>query len=132
MTTAAQVLPAALAQRVTSMPGLHLLVLYGSRARGQARPESDWDFGYEADAGFDADGLLALLAEGLNADRIDLVDLDRVGALLRHRVAQDGRVVFERTPGRFERFWLDAVHAWCELEPVLTPLYAGVLEALPS
>lgn len=105
-----------------------MLVLHGSRARNEAHAQSDWDFAYEADAAFDADALLAALADALQVDRIDLADLDRAGALLRHRVARDGVVVFERTPGRFDRFWLNAVDTWCDLAPVLEPLYARVLE----
>ena len=75
--------------------------------------------------------LLAVLADSLRADRIDLVDLNRAGALLRHRVARDGVVLFERAPGRFDRFWLNAVDTWCDLAPILEPLYARVLETLP-
>ncbi|MEZ5318846.1 MAG: nucleotidyltransferase domain-containing protein [Vicinamibacterales bacterium] len=121
----------ALARVGADSPGLRLFVLHGSRGRGDERPDSDWDFGYEADAGFDPDALLAGLADLLKADRIDLVDLDRAGALLRHRVASDGRVLFEHTPGLFQRFRLDAIVTWCDLQPVLDPLYARVLEALP-
>ncbi len=113
-------------------PGLRLLLLYGSRARNEAHGLSDWDFAYEADPGFDADAMLAAVADSIKADRIDLVDLDRAGALLRHRVARDGVVLFEQTPGRFDRFWLNAVHTWCDLAPILEPLYAGVLETPPG
>jgi predicted nucleotidyltransferase len=111
--------------------GLNLLVLYGSRARGDAHNRSDWDFAYEADADFDPDALLATLAEHLRADRIDLVDLSRAGALLRYRVARDGVVIYERHARRFERFWLTAVDTWCDLSPVLTPTYEHILESLP-
>ncbi|MCR4375326.1 MAG: nucleotidyltransferase domain-containing protein [Acidobacteria bacterium] len=115
-----------------AVPGLRLLVLHGSRARGTAHARSDWDFAYEAERTFDADQLLAGLADLLKVDRIDMVDLDRAGALLRHRVAADGVVLFEREPGAFQRFWLDAVHTWCDLAPVLEPLYKRTLESLPS
>ncbi|HSF42194.1 MAG TPA: nucleotidyltransferase domain-containing protein, partial [Thermoanaerobaculia bacterium] len=40
-------------------PGLHLLILFGSRARGDDHLGSDWDFGYLAGADFDPDDLLA-------------------------------------------------------------------------
>jgi predicted nucleotidyltransferase len=113
-------------------PGLRLLVLYGSRARGDAHERSDWDFAYQADATFDPDDLLAALADRLRIDRIDLVDLDRAGALLRYHVARDGLVVFEREARGFERFWLDAVDTWCDLAPVLEPAYARLLDALPQ
>ncbi len=122
----------ALTRVASAAPGLRLLLLHGSRARNQAHAHSDWDFAYEADAAFDADALLAALGEVLHADRIDLVDLDRAGALLRHRVARDAVVLFERTPGRFDRFWLNAVDTWCDLAPVLEPLYARVLERPPG
>lgn len=111
-------------------PGLSLLTLHGSRARGGAHARSDWDLAFQAEASVDPDALLAWLAERLKADRVDLVDLDRANALLRYRVARDGVVLFERQAGLFQRFWLDAVDTWCDLAPVLEPLYAGVLETL--
>jgi predicted nucleotidyltransferase len=122
---------AALTRVAAAAPGLQMLLLHGSRARNEAHAHSDWDFAYEADPAFDADALLAAFADALHADRIDLVDLDRAGALVRHRVARDRVVLFERTPGRFDRFWLNAVDTWCDLAPILEPLYARVLETLP-
>jgi predicted nucleotidyltransferase len=116
-------------QIASGADGLRLLVLYGSRARGEAHALSDWDFAYLADSGFDPDTLLAAVAEALGADRVDLVDLERAGALLRYRVARDGVVIAERRPGTFERFWLDAVDTWCDLAPVLLPAYEHVLES---
>ena len=125
-------LEARLAAVASACPGLDLLVLHGSRARGDAHERSDWDFAYLAGADFDVDGLLARLVETLVADRVDLVDLDRAGALLRFRVARDGVVLFERQQGCFERFWLDAVDTWCDLAPVLEPAYERVLKGLPG
>jgi predicted nucleotidyltransferase len=124
-------LRADLSRIAVSVSGLNLLVLHGSRARGDAHRRSDWDFAYEGDASLDVDGLLAALADRLKVDRIDLVDLDRAGALLRHRVARDGVLVVERAPGLFVRFRLKAIATWCDLAPVLEPLYERVLEALP-
>jgi hypothetical protein len=46
-------------------------------------------------------------------------------------VARDGVLLFEDQPGRFDRFRLDAIHTWCDLAPVLEPLYARVLDSLP-
>jgi predicted nucleotidyltransferase len=111
-------------------PGLQLLVLHGSRARGDAHSGSDWDLAYRATPAFDPDALLARLADALKADRIDLVDLDRAGALLRFRVARDGVVAFEREGGEFRRFWFAAVDTWCDLAPVLEPAYEAVLDRI--
>lgn len=113
-----------------TVPGLRLLVLHGSRARGDAHAGSDWDFAYRATAGFDPDALLARLADHLKADRIDLADVDRAGALLRFRVARDGVVIFEDKVGEFERFWLTAVDTWCDMAPVLEPAYERVLDRI--
>lgn len=119
-----------IATGVRRVPHLRLLVLYGSRARGSAHPRSDWDFAYLGGAGFDPDALLALLVDLTRHERIDAVDLDRAGALIRHRIARDGLLLFEAESGLFERFRLAAIHAWCDLEPVLTPLYERTLEGL--
>jgi len=113
-----------------SARGLTLFVLHGSRAREDAHERSDWDFAYESDPGFDPDALLADLADALKVDRIDLVDLRRAGALVRHRVARDGVALLEREPGRFNEFRLDAIRTWCDLAPVLEPLYERVLRSL--
>ena len=68
---------AAGAARATA--GLDLLILFGSRARGDARPGADWDFGYLADEAADVPALLAALVEALEDDHVDLVDLRRAG-----------------------------------------------------
>lgn len=121
---------AEVAQLAARTRGLSLLVLHGSRGRGDAHERSDWDFAYQGEASFDPDVLLAELATLLRADRIDLVDLERAGALLRHRVARDGVCLFERRQRAFERFQVEAVTTWCDLAPVLEPEYARVLERL--
>lgn len=111
-------------------PGLHLLVLFGSRARDDARAESDWDLGYLAAAGFDPDALLLDLVTRLGTDRVDLVDLARAGGQLRFRAAAEGRVLHEDQPSRFETFWLQAVHFWCDAGPLIRDGYAQVLARL--
>ncbi len=123
-------LPAPLLATVSRMPGLRLLVLHGSRASGRAHARSDWDFAYLADPGFDADGLQALLVEGLGDDQVDLADLGRAGALLRHRVASSGALVHEHARGEFQAFQLDAARVWCDMAPVLEPAYERVLGAV--
>jgi len=123
------VLPPAVVAGIAQQPGLRLLVLHGSRARGDAHAQSDWDFAYSAEQGFDVDGLLALLVESLGADRVDLADLDRAGALLRHRVASDGVALYEEAPGNFQTFQIEAARIWCDLAPVLEPAYARVLDS---
>lgn len=107
--------------------GLRLLVLHGSRARGTAHGLSDWDFAYLADSDFDPDALLGRLSEELASDSIDLADLSRASGLLRFKAASDGFLLFEREPGLFDRFRLDAITAWCDMEPILSRAYEAQL-----
>lgn len=121
---------ARLGELASRLPGLELLLLFGSRARGAAAGSSDWDFGYLAATALDADWLLALLVEATGSDRVDLVDLQRASGLLRHRAAVDGRVVFEARPGLADDFRLNAARFWCDAGPVLGRAYEHVLAEL--
>jgi hypothetical protein len=110
-------------------PHLNLLVLYGSRARGDNGPRSDWDFGYLADERFDPDAFRGALVRALQSDDVDLVDLGRASAQLRYRAAGEGVTVIGR-PGAFEAFWLNAVSYWLDMQDVIRAEYEGVLGRL--
>lgn len=109
-------------------PGIVLLVLFGSRARGEARHDSDWDFAYESAGDVDRLALMASLAEVLKCDDVDVVDLRRASGLLRFRVAREGLLVFEAAPGIFDRFRFAAARFWFDAEPVLLRGYDAILE----
>lgn len=110
--------------------GLALLVLHGSRARGDAHAGSDWDFAYLAKPDFDAALLAADLVVALGTDHVDLANLASAGGLIRYRVARDGIVIFESEPEQFSRFWFNAVSFWCDAEPVLRAGYKSILDEL--
>jgi hypothetical protein len=113
-------------------PQLQLLLLHGSRARGDAHELSDWDFAYLADANheFDELGLRAALVRALATDKVDLMDLGRAGGLVRYRAARDGRLIIERQPGNFERFSVAAIGFWLDAQGPIRAGYAAVLESL--
>jgi predicted nucleotidyltransferase len=111
-------------------PELALLVLHGSRARDDAHPRSDWDFAYHADSSLDEFALRARLADCLRTNEIDLLNLDRAGGLVRYRAARDGQLLFERRPGEFERFRLEAIRFWLDAAPAIRAGYANVLESV--
>jgi predicted nucleotidyltransferase len=111
-------------------PGLDLLLLFGSRARGDDHPGSDWDFAYLAGFGFDPDAFLARLVLLLDTDRIDLVDLRRANGLLRYRAAAEGRLLLASRPEIFDRFWFEAVSFWWDMEPVFKDGYEAILQGL--
>ena len=120
-----------LAAIARSTAGLDLLIVFGSRARGDARPGSDWDIGYLANETADVPGLLATLVETLDDDRVDLVDLRSAGGLLRYRAAREGRLAYEAAADLFDRYRLDAVRFWCDNAPLFERGYDDVLESLP-
>ncbi|AFY85311.1 type VII toxin-antitoxin system MntA family adenylyltransferase antitoxin [Oscillatoria acuminata] len=98
------------------IPELKLLILFGSRARGDFQAQSDWDFAVLSDEKLNENSLknnfhLTLetsnfLSEllGISSDKLDIVQLNRAGALISHFVARDGKLVYERETGEFERF----------------------------
>ena len=114
----------------TARSDLQLLVLFGSRARGDAAAGSDWDFGYLGAPETDRAALSAALMAVLGTDRVDVADLERATALLRFRAARDGVAVFEHSPGRFLRFQEEATIMWCDMEAVLQRAYGRVFDDL--
>jgi predicted nucleotidyltransferase len=125
--------PDELARRLSGLPSARtvtLAVLHGSRARGDARPESDWDVGVLTDGPADLAALTADGAAVVGTDAVDVVDLRRASALLRFRAARDGIALIERPPGAFEAFQLDAVEFWCDARPVIRAAQDDVLAEL--
>jgi predicted nucleotidyltransferase len=111
-------------------PQLKLLVLHGSRARGQAHERSDWDFAYLAEDGLDLPGLILELGRLTDSDHVDVADLSRSSGLLRHRVASDGKLLFERSPREFERFVIESTRFWLDVAPVVRESQEAVLRGL--
>ena len=108
---------------VAERHGLGLLVLHGSRARGEERASSDWDFAYAGGARVDRLALLADLSATLGTDAVDVADFDRAGGLLRFRVARDGVLIAEDRAGAWQEARLRATAFWCDAEPVLRRAY---------
>lgn len=113
--------------------GVDLFVLFGSRARGEARSDSDWDFAYTLigdGEGSDPDQMQAELVGALGSDRIDLVDLNRGSALLRFRVAAEGVPLYQAAPSAFQDFQIEVALFWRDMGPVLEASYRDVLARL--
>ena len=116
-------------QRVAQRhPQVRLLVLLGSRARGDEHSASDWDLGVLADAGLDLPRLSSDVVLALGTEDVDVVDLATASAVLRRDAAAHGRPVFEREPGAFLDFSVEAALFWCDIEPVVREAHAAVLE----
>jgi predicted nucleotidyltransferase len=107
---------------------LELVVLYGSRARGYARPDSDSDVGVMRRAGLvPAERILDLavkIGEATGLPGIDLVDLRRAPPLLKHSAGTHGRALYEDEPGRFNLFKVYAWKLWLDDQQTLRKLDA--------
>ena len=108
-------------------PYLTMLVLFGSRARGDADASSDWDFAFLCDeeqrqqyekGGWDAYRLWEILqrAYDLLDDQIDVVEIKDCSELMAHCIAKDGQVLYEQKPGLFESFRKKALISDAELK----------------
>ena len=108
----------AMAERLADLgqvePALEVVVLFGSTAKGRARPRSDVDIAVRGDGPADLDALYLILAPRVGTDRLDLVDLRRAGPLLAFEVARHGRLLFERAPGAFRSFQALASRRYCD------------------
>jgi predicted nucleotidyltransferase len=111
-------------------PGLSLLILHGSRGRGDYHERSDWDFAYLGDDDLDELQLRSDLTNVLRTDNIDLAGLDGAGGLLRFLAARNGILVFERTRGNFEDFCIAAALFWFDIEPIIRCEHREILAAL--
>lgn len=89
---------------------MELVLLFGSQARGNAGPKSDFDVGilFHPDANEEFQRLEQVRAALGGGDQLDLVCLNDANALLLREAALDGIVQFENAPGTVERFRLRA------------------------
>ncbi|MCA6586203.1 MAG: nucleotidyltransferase domain-containing protein [Pseudanabaena sp. M051S1SP1A06QC] len=98
------------------VPYLKMLVLFGSRACGDYREDSDWDFAVLYDEtlqesltkdkpyGFIEAYSVISKVLGINSDDIDIVDLGNCSEILAHRIARDGVLLYEKNKGLFTSF----------------------------
>jgi len=87
-----------LVSRLGAEPSVLRVILFGSRARGDAEPRSDVDLAVDA-PGLDAREWLRLADLAEQADtllKVDLVRLDEAPAELRARIEAEGRTIHER------------------------------------
>ena len=115
-----------LARTLATRPEIWEAYLFGSQARGDARPHSDVDVAVYLDptapmnAGFGIDCEIAAdLMKALHTNRIDVVLLNRAGPLLYHRVLRDGIRVLARDLAAATRREAMALSHYCDYLPQL-------------
>ena len=100
---------AAVREVAASHPELAAAAIFGSHARGTARPDSDLDLAVLVREGTEVDRrrlqsrLASELAHLGAGGRVDVVFLDEAGVLLRQRVLQQGRLLLCRDEDAWTR-----------------------------
>jgi predicted nucleotidyltransferase len=135
-------LQAAIPKILEQVPYLKLLLLFGSRARGDNLPSSDWDFAllfdedlrkqHEPGGGWNCYRSWVVLQQilGLGDDEMDWVDLKDASLLLAHAIARDGVVIYEREPGLFEQFRQQSLMTPQQLKAIRREQKATIAAAL--
>jgi len=103
-------------QLTEKIPYLKMLVLFGSRATGNTKADSDWDFAVLCDeekynlyiedhplALFAIPGILGEIFK-INSDKIDIVELNHCSKLIAHFIARDGMALYEQESDEFDKF----------------------------
>jgi len=119
-------LDAAIAQILERFPEISAAWLFGSEARGEARPDSDLDiallFARRGTTALDVYELLGRLAAHLESlvpgRRIDLVLLEQQAPVFQHQMLREGRLVYDRDPRRRVDFESDAMVRYFDFEPL--------------
>lgn len=95
-------------RRSEPIEGISSLLVFGSRARGTARPDSDLDVAVLPSLGDDPQArrrlqtrLAVALADLAPEGRVDVVFLDEASDLLRQRVLETGCLLIDRDPRAF-------------------------------
>lgn len=129
-------------QLIERIPYLKMLVLFGSRARGDTHAKSDWDFAalfdeelrkiHVANNTWKLLEVPQLIGEvfNLNSDQIDVVELNNCSHIITHFVAKDGKLIYEKEQGEFERFCQKALKSEIEIKAIRKSLRQKVEENL--
>jgi predicted nucleotidyltransferase len=120
----------ALRHALSRIDGLDFAILIGSRAREEARPDSDWDIAVHWEDGNAPalellsrnERLKSTLAQhlGCETDAIDIIDLKRANLTIRAVVAEEGLPLAGDDELPWMRFlsrtWRDLEHWYLEQE----------------
>ncbi len=100
-------------RNVCKQGNLSLVILFGSHSRGQADKNSDLDLAVLVDKKSINDALefslLTTFVDLVRRDNLDLVLLNRADPLLQSQVARYGTLLYEKSPGLFNRFRVQAM-----------------------
>jgi predicted nucleotidyltransferase len=114
-----------LTSALRSIEEIEYAYLFGSRAGGTARPDSDVDLALGLAGGGDLellgdlhDRILGVLDPLVPGERLDLIVLtERTPVALRQQVFRHGKLLFERVRDNLVRLRVRTAREWCDAEP---------------
>ncbi|AVX20017.1 MULTISPECIES: nucleotidyltransferase domain-containing protein [Carboxydocella] len=108
--------------------------LFGSRARGEAREDSDWDLALLFKQPYpglqEKMSLIADVTGILKTDKVDIVFLHDAPLVLQKEIVYDGKVIFETDWDFRTDFEEMVVRRWLDFEPVWQQMTRDLLENL--
>ena len=112
-----------------ALPGLRRLYLFGSRAAGNERVDSDLDIAVVLDGRTDPVRLWKAgeaVASRLDVD-VDLIDLLAADTVLKHQIVTSGKRLFAADPVDAERYEIFILNDMMELNEARAPLIADIM-----
>lgn len=119
----------AVAQSVAAHPGVRLVVLFGSVARGRALDTSDADIGILGGAFWDQLDVGSAVGAALGREA-HVVDLAMPSELLRYEVARDGVLLWQANADAWPHFRAEAIVRYLDFQPVLAICAEGARQRL--
>jgi predicted nucleotidyltransferase len=117
--------------RQVRVDGIELLVLFGSRASGRARPSSDLDVAVRVrNATSERKRRIEIELLRATGDRTDVIFLDEAPPQLRFEIARSGIPVIESEEGGWARERARAMIDWWDWAPIARRLHAAAVARL--
>lgn len=121
----------ALLAAAEALANARLVVLFGSRAHGNPRPDGDVDIAVELldDSSAARNEAIQRCAAASHRE-LDIVFVQDAGPQLRFEIARGGRLLFERSPRLWERFKTAAMIDWWDWQPTADMIHWGLIARL--
>jgi predicted nucleotidyltransferase len=111
---------------------IELVLLFGSRADGSFRKDSDFDIAYKAERplnSYEKDQLFILLMRHLGSDNLHIVDMRDVKPLFLYEIMNNCKVLYAKNMMDFYEL---RVYALRRFEDEVKPLYNIIFERLKN
>lgn len=117
-------------KEIAEKNGVDIIMLFGSRAVGNFRPNSDFDIAYFTNSNFsyEQEGkLFTDLSDVFGTDRIDLLNIKKIKPLILYEIMRNAKVLFARD---MLRFYEIRAYAFNRFQDEVKPLFKMKFERL--